>query len=339
MSITFKQQKKLVTYVNIWCVFILTCSYFLSMPSHAKKMYKFQDEQGHWYYTDKKPVDERQKELNVEVRQLKVEAKQRVWLDKIGDARTPQFLVRNNFFGPIEVKVIFDKQDNVRAKPNLPKTFVISPGVSEPLLQLEPISEYQSWSSSLRYYYALGSPFAEHQPQAVYYPPFSAHKKFQITQSFKGIFSHTDEQNKYAVDFSMPEGSEIHAARGGIVMSLDNDFFKGGVDKQAYKARANSIRILHDDGSMAVYAHLQVERAQVYEGMPVKAGDLIAYSGNTGFSSGPHLHFSIQVNKGMALEAVPFNFTNDQGEIGEPLEGQWLAGVSIPTQTAKADFY
>jgi murein DD-endopeptidase MepM/ murein hydrolase activator NlpD len=64
---------------------------------------------------------------------------------------------------------------------------------------------------------------------------------------------------------------------------------------------SNSIRILHDDGSMAVYAHLQVGRAQVYVGMRVQAGQLIAYSGNTGFSSGPHLHFAVQVNQGMNL--------------------------------------
>ncbi|NOQ16288.1 MAG: peptidoglycan DD-metalloendopeptidase family protein, partial [Methyloprofundus sp.] len=143
-------------------------------------------------------------------------------------------------------------------------------------------------------------------------------------------FSHTGEQSKYAVDFAMPEGSEVHAARAGVVMSLENDFFKGGVDKQAYIARANSVRVLHDDGSIAVYAHLQVERAQVYEGMRVKAGQLIAFSGSTGFSTGPHLHFAVQVNKGMRLVAVPFKFTDIKGNSAEPKAGAILAGFVVP---------
>lgn len=307
----------------------LMCLCMLSMPVAAKKMFKFQDKQGRWHYTDKAPRTEESTELKVEVRQLKVEAKQRVWLNQQGEKQHPEFVIRNDFFGPIEVEVAFSTRDNVRAEPVLPKKFVVLPGVSEPVLKIGVVNKYQGWRYGLNYRYSLGAPSAAHDKTAVYYPPFVRYQKFQITQSFNGKFSHTDEQNRYAVDFAMPEGSEIHAARAGVVMSLENDFFKGGVDKQAYKSRANSIRILHDDGSMAVYAHLQVERAQVYEGMRVKAGQLIAYSGNTGFSSGPHLHFSVQVNRGMSLVSVPFRFTDLHGKTSEPKAGQWLSGFDV----------
>jgi len=301
----------------------------MSIASDAKKLYKYQDKQGRWHYTDQAPTTTERKELDIEIRQISVEAKQRVWLKQIGEKRKPEFVIRNDFFGPIEVEVVFAKHQNVRSTPPLPKKFVLAPGVSQPLFALGAIDEYQGWQYSLSYRYSLGKPFALHDEQATYYPPFVSYKKFRITQSFNGQFSHTGEGSKYAVDLAMPEGSQVHAARAGVVMSLENDFFKGGVDRQAYKARANSIRILHNDGSMAVYAHLQVDRAQVYEGMHVKAGQLIAYSGNTGFSTGPHLHFSVQVNQSMRLVSIPFKFTDKDGKALEPKTGKWLKGFAI----------
>lgn len=305
------------------------CLSLLSLPGEAKKMYKYQDENGGWHYTDKAPAALQNKQIKVEVRQLKTHSKQRVWLNQIGEKTHPEFTIRNDYFGPVEVEVVFSEDSNVQAIPDLPRKFVIQPGISEPLFALGAINDYQGWRYALSYRYTLGSPSARQKDPAIYYPPFASYRKFQITQAFNGQFSHSDEQNKYAVDLAMPEGSEVHAARAGVVMSLANDFFKGGTDKQAYKARANSIRILHDDGSMAVYAHLQVDRAQVYEGMRVKAGQLIAYSGNTGYSSGPHLHFAVQLNQGMKLVAVPFNFIDRQGKLSEPKAGQWLSGFAV----------
>jgi|SaaInlStandDraft_7_1057024.scaffolds.fasta_scaffold00580_21 murein DD-endopeptidase MepM/ murein hydrolase activator NlpD len=308
---------------------IFLCLCLSSISSEAKKLYKYQDKNGGWHYTDRAPPTAQSKELNVEVRQLNVATKQRVHLDQAGEKHRPEFTIRNDYFGPIEVEVDLSEQTNVRANPRLPRTFVVQPGMSKPLFVIGAIDKYQGWRYALSYRYSLGEPTARHNKKAHYYPPFSSYRKFQISQAFNGKFSHTEAQNKYAVDLSMPEGSEVHASRTGVVMSLENDYFKGGTDKQAYKSRANSIRILHDDGSMAVYAHLQVDRAQVYAGMRVKAGQLIAYSGNTGFSSGPHLHFAVQVNQGMNLVSVPFEFTDSRSKTSKPKSGQWLSGFTV----------
>ncbi len=297
-----------------------------SSPCVAKKLYKYQDANGHWHYTDKAPKAQKTDSLKLEVRQLKVNQKQRVWLTQVGEKRQPEFVIRNDFQGPIEVEINFTEQENVQAVPSLPHRFIVQPGTSKPLLGLGAVNQYKSWRYHISYRYSLGSPNVIHNTQTLYRPPFTRYQRFQITQAFNGKFSHMDKQNQYAVDFSMPEGSEIHASRAGTVMSVDNDFFQGGTDKQTYKSRANSIRILHNDGSMAIYAHLQVDRAQVHEGMHVDAGQLIAYSGNTGFSSGPHLHFAVQVNQDMNLVSVPFNFMDVNGNLSEPKAGQWLAG-------------
>ena len=59
---------------------------------------------------------------------------------------------------------------------------------------------------------------------------------------------------------------------------------------------------------MGVYLHLMQGSVAVSEGARVRAGSLLARSGNTGNSTGPHLHFVVQRNVGLALESIPFNF-------------------------------
>jgi len=70
----------------------------------------------------------------------------------------------------------------------------------------------------------------------------------------------------------------------------------------------NFVRIMHDDGTMGVYLHLMQGSVKVREGQRVLPGSALALSGNTGNSTGPHLHFVVQRNVGLALESIPFDF-------------------------------
>lgn len=300
---------------------IFCCLTLFTGAVFAKKLYKYQDKQGKWHYSDQQPDTQQ----DIEIKQLKVTAKRRVRLIEDVNEKKPEYSIRNEYFGPVEVELVFTRQDNVRSKPELPNRFVVQSGKSKPLLQIGAVNQAHSWSYSLNYRYMIGDPEARHNDAFRYLPPFDPADRFQITQAFGGEFSHQDDENKYAVDIAMPVGTPLYAARAGIVMAVDNDFYRGGTDNQVFRSRANSIRILHDDGSMALYAHLQLEQAQVNPGMSVKAGQLLAYSGNTGYSSGPHLHFVIQVNKGMALVSVPFNFLTHDGAT-QPQFGMWLSG-------------
>jgi murein DD-endopeptidase MepM/ murein hydrolase activator NlpD len=306
-----------------------------SFNTAAKKLYKFQDEQGKWHFTDKPTAAEQtQTELKVEVRQLKVAPKQLVWLLQSGEERHPKFYIRNDYAGPVEVEIGFSEQDNIRATPDLPGLFVVDPGKSDSLFEISAINEHEPWRLGLSYRYIIGSPLANYNSTTNYLPPIAPDASFQISQAFGGSFSHTDEQNKYAVDIVMPVGTPVYAARSGIVLEAEDDFYKSGANK-AYSSEANNIRILHDDGSMAIYAHLELEKARVYPGLEVTAGQLIGYSGNTGFSSGPHLHFAVQINKGMKLVSVLFTFINQAGQAEEPLVGMLLKGIA-PTRMGNA---
>lgn len=299
---------------------IFLCLGFFSQPLQAKKLYKYKDQQGLWHYSDTPPKTT----APVEVRQLKATEKRYVWLEKTGEDHQPDYFVINHYKAPIEIEFTLNKQKNIITKPALPKRFIVAPGRSIVLFQITAADRYKPSAYSLKYRYLVGSPLAKHDPNALYLPPFEKTARFPVSQAFDGKFSHTDKQNKYAVDIVMPVNTPVYAARSGTVIEVNDDFFQGGV-KQAYKTRANSIRILHEDGSMAVYAHLALEKSQVYTGLKVYAGQLIAYSGNTGFSSGPHLHFAVQLNKGMELVSIPFQFITADGSINTPIAGSFLA--------------
>lgn len=299
---------------------LLMALLLVSTTGIAKKLYKYQDESG-WHYTDQPPNTDKP----VEIRQLKVSGKQRVWLEKSGDPGNPDFFVINQYPGPIEVAVNWGEHDNVTASPDLPHNFVVAPGTSSTLFKVIPSIPGQATKFSLEYRYIVGSPINNYVSNTLYLPPIAPGIRFQITQAFGGEFSHNDAQNQYAVDIMMPVNTPIYAARGGIVLDVDNDYFESGT-KQTLASKANSIRILHDDGSMSVYAHLAVESALVYPGLTVATGDRIGFSGNTGLTTGPHLHFAVQVNHGMELVSVPFQFSDQENRAVDPQVGLWLAG-------------
>src|SRR5690606_25105510 len=110
-------------------------------------------------------------------------------------------------------------------------------------------------------------------------------------------------KGRYAIDIAMPEGTPIVAARAGVVVKIENSQSGRGNNPAG-----NFVRIIHDDGTMGVYLHLMRGSVDVREGTRVEVGQQIARSGNTGNSTGPHLHFVVQRNVGLALESIPFDF-------------------------------
>ncbi len=139
----------------------------------------------------------------------------------------------------------------------------------------------------------FGDTRARHDPSTLYRLPFEDGKTFPVAQSYGGtLTTHAGEQDQYAIDIAMPEGTPVVAARDGIVVNVTVEHVAGAADPKLLDL-ANSITILHGDGTIAVYAHLAQRTAIVKRGQRVAAGDRIGFSGNTGYSSGPHLHFAV----------------------------------------------
>lgn len=101
-------------------------------------------------------------------------------------------------------------------------------------------------------------------------------------------------------DFAVKSGTAVVAAHGGTVVKAGGN---GAGDGPAY---GNAVVIKHGNGTFSQYAHLS--KVNVKAGQVVKTGQRIALSGNTGNSSGPHLHFEIRTtaNYGSAIDPVAF---------------------------------
>ncbi|MER5687189.1 M23 family metallopeptidase [Streptomyces sp. NPDC002205] len=101
-------------------------------------------------------------------------------------------------------------------------------------------------------------------------------------------------------DFAVPIGTRVEAAHSGVVVKAGPN---GGGDGPAY---GNAIVIKHSNGMYSQYAHLSQINVRI--GQAVQTGEKIALSGNTGNSSGPHLHFEIRhtANYGSAVNPVMF---------------------------------
>lgn len=292
----------------------------LSTAALAKSIYTYRDANGVLHFTDQKPPEGQQ---GVERRLVRTEAPLRVHLrEEALPGGKHRWHLRNDYGGPVEILVRATSAENLLTAPELPARVVI-PGLSErSLLTAAAASPFNAWRLEFAYELMMGDPRAVPDPQADYQLPFDYPPGAEIHQAWGGRFSHTDPQNFHAVDFSLPVGTPILAARAGVVLDVNDDHFESGLDPRL-ATRANSVRIVHADGTMAVYAHLKHEAGWVRIGDRVRAGQQIALSGNVGFSSGPHLHFVVQRNAGMRLESVPFHFRVGEERI-QPSAGMRL---------------
>ena len=152
--------------------------------------------------------------------------------------------------------------------------------------------------------------------------PYREGERYRVSQGPGGSFSHTG-LNRHAYDFAMPEGTAICAAAAGRVVRVKQDSQRGGPDP-ALLHHGNTIIIDHGEGYFTQYLHLRHQSATVAEGDLVRGGQVIALSGNTGFSSIPHLHFQVQDAAGQSL---PCSFLDVPGT-GVPQAGRSYASYN-----------
>lgn len=150
----------------------------------------------------------------------------------------------------------------------------------------------------------------------LYELPFQKKKRYKIMQGFNGNFSHSSDQSRYAIDFKIPIGDTIVAARSGYVVNAISHFTERG--GKSYRSKANQIIIMHDDGTFAYYVHLDTNGTLVKVNDYVEAGQPIGISGFTGYTTKPHLHFVVRNYD----KAIPIQFKKKK-DIGKK-SGVWV---------------
>jgi murein DD-endopeptidase MepM/ murein hydrolase activator NlpD len=127
---------------------------------------------------------------------------------------------------------------------------------------------------------------------------------------------------EYAIDYTCKEDTELLAAQDGEVVWIKEDSKVGGPDKK-YWNEGNRIVIKHENGEYSAYEHLKYKGAKVKVGDKVKQRQLIGYSGNTGYTFGPHLHFEVfrftGPNKEEDFETLKVNFNKKSGNLEKKL--------------------
>jgi len=292
------------------------------VAASAGDLYKWKDKEGVWHFSSTPPeTDEK-----FDIMEMPADPKQIVDMRKVGLEREPEYSFINNLWGPVELELALHEVENVSSEPPLPARLVIPGQTEQRLLKIWATDPSKGFSFRLSYQPMLGPPLDQLPAEVNYYPPFPLGLEFPISQGFDDDTTHSEPPNQYAVDIVMPIGTPILAARSGVVMDMEDDFH-GAAQQERYLTRSNHVRILHDDGTMAVYAHLQANSLRVREGAKVKRGQWIANSGNTGYSNGPHLHFVIQLNAGMSLESMPFRFVTPGAGTVTPSKRMMISGV------------
>ncbi|MEZ4331888.1 MAG: M23 family metallopeptidase [Myxococcota bacterium] len=153
-----------------------------------------------------------------------------------------------------------------------------------------------------------GNPAAVHDDRWHYRMPFGGSGMIPISQGYNGKFTHKG-LDAYALDFPMPWGTPILASRGGTLVEVINDKVASGI-RTGESEGDNRVVIEHVDGTFAIYAHLR-HGGPARVGQTVESGELIGLSGDTGFSTGPHLHFEVyRIRRDGRRQSVPVKFWN-----------------------------
>ncbi len=193
----------------------------------------------------------------------------------------------NNEFCPVSVLI---RTELLNMKSSLKAPYVLVPAKTKRfvLMEISVINLKKEFNFKYQSSFFLGDiNLRKYDIDFPYSLPYKEGEEYSIGQGYNGKISH---QGEFALDFIMPIGTEITAARDGIVVDVQDSNTETCMSKDCAEFN-NYIVIYHEDGTMAEYTHIDTKGSLVKKGDVVKRGDKIGLSGNIGWSSGPHLHF------------------------------------------------
>ncbi len=184
------------------------------------------------------------------------------------------------------------------------------------LLEVKQATAGQRWRCAYQFKTQLGDLDRKAPEDCSVGLPFRPTGAFEVIQGFDGALTHKDRV-RHAIDFAMPEGTPVLAAREGVVTWIQDDAQDGT------RTGGNLISVLHRDGTLTQYAHLKRGSVVVKEGQSISRGGVLAKSGSTNDTPiAPHLHFEVFVNPGNERWTLPFTISLPGGSCRVPKEGE-----------------
>jgi murein DD-endopeptidase MepM/ murein hydrolase activator NlpD len=283
----------------------------VSLPDSAplaQTAYRYRDASGQWVFTDRAanaaaPGDTFTLGHENGALHLAVE--------RSDTADATQLTAINDCLCVVTFQMVIIQSDLATIQNGTRYAATVAPGTRQSLVRVAPTG---TGKAVLRFAWkaVLGSPAAVHHPSRPYRAPFAIGSTYPISQAYPTRMTHTTPESQYAVDIALPDGTPVYSAREGTVINVRHDAYLAGTSPVMLD-QANVVEILHDDGTIAVYAHLHWDSIRVRIGAHVARGQYIADSGNTGFTSGPHLHFAVLRNAGAENVSVPVQFAGIGG--------------------------
>jgi len=233
------------------------------------------------------------------------------------------FYIENLFLMHVSTTLFINNISGYEARASLPYKLVLEAKQKVKALTLYNTSKKKyvgNFSSHISW--SKGSIDAKADKHFIYALPF--HNSQRVSQGFNGRTSHKGNA-RYAVDFAMDIGTPIYAARAGKVVEVVQRHKKHGMSL-AMRQYANYVIVEHEDKTLGRYFHLKQDSVKVKFGDSIKKGELLALSGNTGRTSGPHLHFVVTkaeaVGDNYRSMSVPIKFQCSEGILDNPISGR-----------------
>ena len=251
-----------------------------------------------------------------------------VCVETLREGASVRLLASNRTRAPQSLRIALPELTNLRPLGAAPFRAVLEPGEQRVVGSLVAHSPELPTGFRFEWSAAPGSMLARHDDRWRYRMPFGGDSPRVLGQGVGGRYSH-EGSGRYAFDFSMPWGTPVLAARPGRVIAVRDDTRASRAMRRRYD-QANAVEVLHADGTIATYAHLQ-RGALVAVGQEVATGERIGLSGDTGFSTGPHLHFMVwRRTADLHWTSVPIRFDDGSAHGFQPQTGIAYAPACRP---------